>query len=36
MLTFFYFLFYSAPQNKFPGQISLDIKDSDSDFEAVF
>ena len=30
MLTFIYFIFYSAPQNKFPGQMYLDNKDCDS------
>ena len=30
MLIFIYFIFYSAQQNKFPGQMYLDNKDSDS------
>ena len=31
MLTFIYFIFYSALQNTFPGQLYLDNKYSDSD-----
>ena len=35
MLTFIYFTLYSAPQNKFPGQILfLDNKDSYSDSDS--
>ena len=34
MLTFSYFIFDSAPQNKFPGQMYLDNKDSDSDSDS--
>ena len=35
MLTFIYFIFYSAPQNKFPGQMYLDNKYCDSDSENI-